>query len=599
MINFDYKKFLITIFIALLINTINVQKSSNSEKFEGKEFNSSIILLDTNRPEYGDWVVLHELNDPEKLNPIVTSDPIAYEVCNYIFDRLLVIDRETYKLKPSVAKDLPVISEDKLSYTFELRNDVLFSDGHLLTGEDVIFTLKVVKNPFTDAQVKRNYLYDVKSAELVKGNKYKVRFRMHKPYYGAIYSINDLEILPKHILDKDGVTDKFTFEDLNNVSSTSDLEKFSMIKKFADFINSPEVSRDPKYVLGSGPYKLEKWLPLQTITLIRNENYWNKDIPNYPDKIIFKVIQDQTYALVTAKNGEIDCMSVIRNMDFVKNLENPERWDLKKVVVGRPVYTYIAWNEERPFFADKKVRMALSHCVNRQSIIDNLLYGLAVPIQSHVYYKSEFINNDLQTIPYDIEKARQLLREAGWEDTDGNGILDKIVNGKKVDFKFTFVNNQNPMRRLILLELIKSLKEVGIEADVQDFEWLVFLDKLDKHNYDASYGGWVLSDTPPDPYQIFHSSQSSDEGSNYISYNNPESDRILEELRIEFDENKRKELLSRWQEIIYEDQPYTFLWSSFGKYVYSDRFNNVKFYHHPYPIKCNEWWTPINKQKYK
>jgi len=121
------------------------------------------------------------------------------------------------------------------------------------------------------------------------------------------------------------------------------------------------------------------------------------------------------------------------------------------------------------------------------------------------------------------------------------------------------------MRKQIMMVVMESLKKIGIEADIQDFEWSVFLDKQSKHDYDACYGGWVLSDTPPDPFQIFHSSQSSDEGSNYISYNNPESDKILVDLRTEFDENKRKELLYRWQEIIYEDQPYTFSMVFFRK----------------------------------
>jgi peptide/nickel transport system substrate-binding protein len=495
---------------------------------------------------------------------------------------------------------MPEISEDKLTYTFELRNNAHFSDGQPVTGEDVIFSMKVIKNPFTDAQAKRNYFVDVKNVELVDGDKYKVRFTMNKPYYGAIYSIGDLEILPKHILDNEGSTDKFSFEEIENASKTFDPEKFPEMQKYADFINSQEVSRDPKYVVGSGPYKLEKWVTGQAITLTRNENYWNKDnIPSYPDKLIFKTIQDQTAALTAIKNGEIDNMQVIRNMDFVENLRNPEEYELKKAIVGRPVYAYIAWNEERPFFADKKVRMALSHCVDRNSIIDKLLYGLAVPIQSHVYYKSEFLNKDLSPIPYDLEKAKKLLKEAGWEDSDSDGILDKVIDGKKVDFKFTFINNQNPLRKQVMLVVIESLKKIGIEADIQDFEWSVFLDKLDKHEFDACYGGWVLSDTPPDPFQIFHSSQASDEGSNYISYNNPESDKILVDLRTEFDEDKRRELLTRWQEIIYEDQPYTFLWSSSGKFVTNDRFRNTRWYAHPYPNKTNEWWTSTQDQKYK
>ncbi|MEZ4690237.1 MAG: ABC transporter substrate-binding protein [Ignavibacteria bacterium] len=130
-----------------------------------------------------------------------------------------------------------------------------------------------------------------------------------------------------------------------------------------------------------------------------------------------------------------------------------------------------------------------------------------------------------------------------------DGVLDKVINGKKTDFKFTFTNNNNPTRKKVMLIIIEQLKQLGIQADLQDYEWSVFLEKTKKHEYDACYGAWQLGVTPEDPYQIWHSSQSTGEGSNFISYKNPESDKLLEQNRVTFDENERVELLNRWQKL--------------------------------------------------
>lgn len=571
------------------------QSNTETDKTE-----TPLMAPDTEGAVQGDWVIQQELADAEKLNPLVSSDATATEISNYIFEGLVKVNRETYELEPLLAKAMPEVSEDKLVYTFDLKENVTFSDGKPMTGEDIIFTLKIIKNPFADAQSLRNYFIDTKKVELVDGNPYKIRFTMAKPYYKSLWSFEDIKVVPKHLLNKDGLSDNFTFEDLDAAASSPDPKKFADMQNLANFINSQEVSRDPKYVVGTGPYKLENWITGQSITLARNDNYWNKEeIPQYPNKLVFKTIQDQTAALTALKNGEVDNMNIIRTEDFVDGLKNPEQFNLKKSLVGRPTYAYIAWNEKSPLFSDKKVRLALGHLVDRKTIMDKLLYGLAVPIQSHIYYKSDELNKDLPSIDFDVEKAKQLLKEAGWEDTNGDGVIDKMINGKRVDFKFTFTNNQNPKRRQVLMVVIDALKQAGIQADIQDFEWSVFLDKQSKHQYDATYGGWVLGDGPSDPYQIFHSSQANDEGSNYISYSNPESDKIIEQLRVEFDPAKRKELIMRWQEIIYEDQPYTFLWSQLSPFATSDRFRNTRWYAHSYPNKSNEWWSSASDRKYK
>ena len=271
------------------------QQNTNTQSGSNSAFQiTELAPPDITGAENGDWIIKQEMSDAEKLNPTVTNDATAQGIYLYIFESLLSVDRTTYGLKPLIAKSLPVISDDHLSYIFDLKENIIFSDGVPLTGEDVIFTMKTIKNPFTDAQATRNYFADLKSVELVDGNKYKVRFNMSKPYFRAVFSIGDMSITPRHILDKDGMNDKFTWEDIESAQKSFDAKKFPEMQKYADFLNSEEVSREKKYVIGSGPYILDKWTTGQSIALSRSNNYWNKsEIPNYPDKLIFKTIKDQ------------------------------------------------------------------------------------------------------------------------------------------------------------------------------------------------------------------------------------------------------------------------------------------------------------------
>ena len=153
---------LIILSVSFIVYSCGRQKQETSEKTETDTKETPLTPPDVEDAVEGDWVIQQELADAEKLNPIVSNDATATEICGYIFDKLLPVDRETYKLKPSVAKDLPEISEDKLTYTFELRVNVHFSDGQPLTGEDVIFSMKVIKNPFRDAQAKSYFFIDIK-----------------------------------------------------------------------------------------------------------------------------------------------------------------------------------------------------------------------------------------------------------------------------------------------------------------------------------------------------------------------------------------------------------------------------------------------------
>jgi peptide/nickel transport system substrate-binding protein len=562
----------------------------------GNAIDTTLYTVDTADAVDGDWIIIREIADAQGLSTLTSNDASSNEMQSYMYETLNDIDPITFELIPYVA-ELPEVSDDHLSYTYQIKKNVNFADGKPMTGEDVIFTMKSIKNPYVDDAALRNYYESLKKIELVNNDPYKIEITMSKPYWRAIYSNGTFYIMPKHILDPEGKTDGFTWEQLTDFNTAA---KNPEIRKYADFLNTQEVSREPKYLIGTGPYIMQEWKTGQEVTLVRNKNYWDKThIPSYANRIIFRTIQDNSASTVAAINNEIDAEYVIVPYDFYVSLKDAAKYNLRKAQPVEPAYAYIGWNENSPLFNSKSVRLALSYMVDRKNLIDKIIYGDAELIQSPVFFRyTKFLNSDLPIIPFDPAKAKQILTEDGWKDSDADGTLDKVINGKKVDFKFTFLIYPSPVRKQILLVVIDDLKKIGIKAELQELEWSVYLDRLKKHEFDATLGAWALSVLPPDPYQIWHSSQIQGEGSNYMSFRNAKSDSLIVLYRNEFDENKRIQILKEWQKIIYDEQPYTFLWSSKARYIYNVRFKNARWYNRQPSPKYNEWWVPKNLQKY-
>lgn len=486
-------KTLIIVPILTLLFITGCGKNNNTSS--NNDVDTTVFSVDTNGAIQGDWIIIHEIADAQGMNPITTNDASASEIQAYIYETLNNIDPVTFDLIPYLA-ELPEVSTDHLTYTYQLKKNTAFSDGNPVTGEDVIFSMKAIKNPFADDAALRNYYESVTRVDLVNGDPYKIKITMSKPYWRAIYNNGIFPIVSKRVLDPQGLTDKFTWEELSSYKLAS---KDPNLRKFSDFFNSQEASREPKYIIGTGPYIYDNWKTGQEITLSRNPNYWDKShTPAYINKIVFKTIQDNSAAVVAAKNNEIDAMYAIVPSDFYVSLKDAATYHLKKAQPYEPTFGYIGWNENSPIFSDKKVRLALAYLVDRKELIDKIMYGDAVEIESSVFYKyTKYLNDSLPLIPYDPEKAKQILSEEGWKDSDGDGILDKIIDGKKVDFKFTFLIYPSPVRKQILLVVIDALKKIGIKADLQELEWSVYLDRTKKHEFDATMGAWTISVLPP------------------------------------------------------------------------------------------------------
>ncbi len=511
----------------------------------------------TNGPRAtGDMVVYSLSSEPTTLNPILATDAYESIVNSFMLETLIERDLTTFEWKPLLAHKWE-ISPNKLQYTFYIRKGIQWHDGVEFTAKDVLFSFNTIKNTKVDAPHLRNYYKDVKKVEIL--DNYTVRFTYNQPYFLALEFCGGMPIVPEHIFSK------------------------------GDF-NKHEHNRS---TIGTGPYIFENWDTGKQIVIKRNMDYWRKEKSPYIDKIIFKVITDDTVRLQLLKKGDLDTAG-LRAIQWVKQTSSARfKKNFRKLSFYTPYYNYIGWNLTRPYFKDRDVREALTRLLDRKSILKNLLYNLGQVVTGPFYIFSKEYDNTVVAYDYDEKKALELLTKAGWKDTNKDGVLDK----GGVDFKFTFlIANGSTFAEQLATILKENLKRVGIIMDIKKLEWAAFIQQIDDRKFDAVSLGWSMG-IETDPYQLWHSSQT-ERGSNFVGYKNKRVDEIIEKARREFDESKRVTLYKEMHRIIHEDQPYTFLYCTMSLVAVERRFQNTKVYNVRPGMDITEWWVPKALQKY-
>lgn len=543
-------------------------------------------------PVTGDWLVTHSSSDPEQLNPVTSNDATASEVLGYIFETLLMRDPETLELKPYLAEQRPELSADKLTYTFKLRRDVRFQDGHALTAEDVLFSLKVIKCSLVNAPFLRVYYNSVVDARA--DDRYTIHFVTREPYFLNESQLGGIPILPRHYYDPENLLEKVGVADI----SKEPAQLSPAVKTFADNFNR-NYNRNP---MGSGPYRFSDWKTGRTVELARNPEYWGNGKAGidqvFLDRIRYRIINNADAALVTLKSGGLDTMDLTPVQHTRATSSGRFDREFQKLAYFAPSYSYIGWNNANPIFRDKRVRQAMTYLTDRKQIAKTILFGLGEVVDGPIYFFRPEYDKTLHNYAFDPQRALGLLKEAGWADSDGDGILDKVVDGQRTPFRFEFkVPSASATGKSIVLVLQDELRKHGIMASVRELDWTIFLDDVKNHKFDAVLMAWAMPASEPDEFQVWHSSQAANKGSNHISYKNARVDRILEAYRREFDEKKRIELYREFQQILNDEQPYTFMFVRKTVTAVQRRFQNVKVY--PAGLRQLEWWVPAAAQRYK
>ena len=528
------------------------------------------ILAAQAEPDYarGDWVIRAFGVSVGKLTPHVSSDVYQSLLESYIVQSLAYRDPDTLEWKPLIAESWD-ISEDGLAITFDMRRDAKFSDGSPVTADDVVYTYHLIMNPNIAAPRSRAYYEKLESVE--RDGDYRVIFKLREPYFKSFEFCGGMGILSQKFYSQ------FTPEQYNEM---------------------------PGLLFGSGPYKLaddpKLWAPGSgKIELVRNDQYWG--VEPAIDRLVFREITDDTARLTTFTNGELDrygatpeqYLTLKNNKDLLKQAD---LYEFETVNTG---YRYIAWNQvasdgKPSRFADKRVRQAMTMLTNRPEMCERLMVGLGTPATGPFHRKGNQDSPNVKPWPYDPDRAKALLKEAGYEDRDGDGVIEG-PDGKPFTFRMIYPASSANYQEMVFY-LRDAYARAGIQMQPDPLEWTIMLQRIDQRDFDAMTLGW--SGTPEgDPYQIFHSSQVGDGGDNYVHFIDHELDSLIDTARVTMDVDKRMPMWHRVHEILHEEQPYTFLFTSKAVAFIDKRFKHVMVT----TLGLNsevEWYVPTGMQRY-
>jgi peptide/nickel transport system substrate-binding protein len=405
---------------------------------------------------------------------------------------------------------------------FHLRKNVRWHDGAPFTSRDAAFTYRAIMDDATASPRKPDFDLILK-VETPDDHTFRVTYR--KPYSPALESWM-ISLLPSHLLE--GKPQSWWTQNFN---------------------------RTP---VGTGAFRFAEWKTNEFIRVERNPDFFDAPAP-WMDGIVYRFMPDQLTLRLAFETRQVDFWSA--EPWTVNAFVNDPRFDVFTSPTSS--YTYIGWNLKRPLFQDPLVRRALAHAVDVPSMVRFILYGHGLQSTGLFTPQMWFFNPDIKPFAYDLEKARALLSEAGWM-PGADGILQK--NGER--FSFTLItNNGNEVRRDIATLTQDGLKQLGIEVKVELYEWAVFLkNHINKGNFDAMVLGWSLGNGY-DQFQIWHSSQANPEQLNVVGYKSDKADRLLDDIRQEYNREKIINMAGDLQRTIYEDQPYLFLYVPEGTSV--------------------------------
>ena len=533
-------------------------------------------------------VIAHILSQPDGLHPFNDNSAMRTYVFQYTQKTLIKLDIESLDYIPTLVKRMPIASEDNLSFEYEIKSGVLWDDGTELTAEDVAFSVKLMLCPLTNnAQIRSNYTSVIKSIVLDPNNPMKFTMLAQNIHWDNKFIFSELYMSQKSVWDAKGVLDNVTFTDL---LSENFIETEALQQWFNDY-NNADNSYQPERLVGLGAYQVTEWEASQYITIEKKENWWGANETSiyskaYPDKIIFKIIKEDASSYLALKNQEID---VTTNIGTIKLIKLQERdyfnTNYDSEFMDRYAFSYMGLNmkpdgiKQKPFFVDQKVRRAMAYLIPIDEIIEVMMHGKASRQASLISPLKKTYNDTLKLIPFDIEKAKELLTEAGWVDTDGDNIRDKMINGESVPFSFKLSYMSSPTSKEIVLMMKESLYNAGIVAEPTPMDFTLFYKNAMDHNFDGMLGGWGGSASYSNPMQLWHTSSWMSKGSNFCGFGDAESDALIEDANLTLDPEVHRNALLKLQAKVYVDQPYIFLYSTKRKFAIHKRFNNRGMYY--------------------
>ena len=547
-------------FFALVIGALLLGGCDSPSKEGPKARNAAADPVATQaappgEPVPGGRIVMATIGEPSNLIPPLASDSASHEVADLLYVSLLRYDKDI-KLECMAAERYEVL-EDGKRIRFWIRPGIRWTDGVELTAEDVAFTYRLMIDPKTPTA----YAEDYKAvADFTVTGRYSFEVGYAEPFARALVTWAGA-ILPRHLL---------AGQDLMNT----------------------RYAREP---VGAGPYKLASWEAGRRVVLDVNPDYFEGRA--LIDQVVYRIIPDTATMFLELKSGGLDMMALTPQQYLYQTSGAAWDADWRKFKYLSFAYTYMGYNLKSPFFADVRVRQAIAHAVNKEDIIKGALLGLGLPTVGPYKPGTWMYDDTIADYAFDPALAQKMLAEAGWQDRNGDGVLED-ASGRP--FHFTILTNQGNDQRVKTATIIQSqLAAVGIKVEIRTVEWASFIKEfVDKGNFDALILGWNITQDP-DNFDVWHSSRAVPGGLNFVGYKNPEVDALLERGRHTVDEARRKPIYDAFQQILHRDQPYLFLYAPYALPILSARIQNVAAAPAGITYNFTKWWIPRDRQTFR
>lgn len=459
-------------------------------------------------------------SSPSRLNPILSNDSASSEISDWLFNGLFKYDKDG-NVTLELASSYEFISPTKL--IVKLKDNVLWHDKVKLSSKDVIFTYEQIINPKVFNSIKSNF-QEIESVKAIDDSTVEIVYK--KPYFKAL-EVWMVGLLPYHIL-----------KDEENLMTSS-------------FNKNP---------IGTGSYKLKEFKVGQDIELIANEDYF--DGKPKIDKILYKFLPDLSTSFLYLKEkkldiGTLDPIQVDRQID--------DSFKKEYTIIQKPAFTYsyLGLNLKDEKFKDKRVRQALSLAINRQELVDILFFGYGQVCNGPFMPNSYAYNNEVNPILQDIQKAKELLKEAGYDE--------------KNPFTFEVVTNTGNDIRVNAAQILQyQLQKAGVNMKIRVMEWQAFLNTVvHPRKFEAILLGWSMPLTP-DAYPIWHSSSDKLGGFNLVGYKNDKVDELIEQGISTIDKDELSTIYKEVFKLISDDLPYLFLYIPDGITAINKKIKNVE-----------------------
>jgi peptide/nickel transport system substrate-binding protein len=564
----------------LFNNTDIKQTSNNNYKIPDTLFYNGVDyrLSHSNVGKYGGQIVTSTIGEgPKTFNPWVSKDATSSQIGEMLYDSLFSTDPITGQVIPSLAKEMKV-SDDLKTYTIVLRQGVKWSDGKEITADDVVFTWKdIILGGFGNTSLRDSVLIDGEYPKIKKIDKYTVEFKIKKPF-APFQRFVGTQIAPMHIFKP--VVEKG--------------------KRYFDSYLGTTIN--PKDIVSSGAFVLDEYVPAQRVVFKRNPNYYaideNKNLLPCIDKYVILIVGDLNNELLKFEAGELDVISV-RGKDLPRFKAKEKKSDFKIYNLGPTTGTmFVSFNLntrknkdgkfyvnpiKQKWFNDLNFRTAVDYAIDRNAMVYNVANGVAQPLFTAESLSSIFLNENLATgHSRDLEYAKSLLKNSGFY-WDNKGILhDK--EGNVVEFDL-FTNAGQTEREACGVMVKEDLKELGMKVNFKPIEFNSLVNRLmTTSDWDMVLLG--LTGSPLEPHSgknVWYSKghlhmfnmRFPDDTNDTILPWEKELDDIIEKGALELDFAKRKAIYDKYQQIVYDERPFIYLYSPLSIIAVRNKIKNL------------------------